>query len=458
MPGGAVVTFYSYKGGVGRSFMLANVGAVLAEWGYHVVCVDWDLEAPGLSHYFRPWLDQHEPYGLVEFIKEISTSERVPNSRRLRAPVNLPRIKGQLHLVRAGIQDDSYTRRMQEIDWAGLYERHNLGLTIESLRAEWINQYDFVLVDSRTGITDIGGICTVQLPDILVFMFTANEQSLDGAIDVVQRSIKARQLLPYDRGQLLALPVPSRFESRVEYARATQWKERFAKSLDSFYTNWATRETTAGQILERTTVPNFPYWSFGEELPVIEQSNRDLDSVGYHCETVAALIAHRLIKSDLLIESRDSYVDAAMRAGLRRGRYDYDVFISYAKGSASEEAASQLASMLSQNLRVFRDVDTLVPGSEFSAEIESALNRSRYMIALISSSPSRWQEREINSFMKQTLDDASDRTVFPILVGGASPEDLPSLLRSRIAFTVADEQSLASIAHEVIERTHSVEK
>jgi len=60
--------------------------------------------------------------------------------------------------------------------------------------------------------------------------------------------------------------------------------------------------------------------------------------------------------------------------------------------------------------------------------------------------------------MKQTLDDASDRTVFPILVGGASPEDLPSLLRSRIAFTVADEQSLASIAHEVIERTHSVEK
>src|SRR5260370_14505480 len=140
-----------------------------------------------------------------------------------------------------------------------------------------MKQYVCLLVDSRIGTIVIGGICTVQLPDILVFMFTANEQSLDGAIDVVQRSIKARQLLPYDRGQLLALPVPSRFESRVEYARATQWKERFAKSLDSFYTNWATRETTAGQIPDRTTVPTFPYWSFREALPVIERSDPDLD-------------------------------------------------------------------------------------------------------------------------------------------------------------------------------------
>src|SRR5512134_20337 len=49
---GLVYTFYSYKGGVGRSMALANVAALLAKWGRRVLVVDWDLEAPGLERYF----------------------------------------------------------------------------------------------------------------------------------------------------------------------------------------------------------------------------------------------------------------------------------------------------------------------------------------------------------------------------------------------------------------------
>ena len=45
---GQIVTCYSYKGGVGRSFTLANLAVILAQWRYRVLCVDWDLEAPGL--------------------------------------------------------------------------------------------------------------------------------------------------------------------------------------------------------------------------------------------------------------------------------------------------------------------------------------------------------------------------------------------------------------------------
>ena len=47
-----IVTFYSYKGGVGRSFVLANVAVLLARWGCRVLCIDFDLEAPGLHFYF----------------------------------------------------------------------------------------------------------------------------------------------------------------------------------------------------------------------------------------------------------------------------------------------------------------------------------------------------------------------------------------------------------------------
>ena len=41
--------FYSFKGGVGRSMALLNVAYALAGRGRHVLMLDLDLEAPGLS-------------------------------------------------------------------------------------------------------------------------------------------------------------------------------------------------------------------------------------------------------------------------------------------------------------------------------------------------------------------------------------------------------------------------
>ena len=48
-----IVTFYSYKGGVGRSMALANLAVIAArDYSLNVVVVDRDLEAPGLHRYF----------------------------------------------------------------------------------------------------------------------------------------------------------------------------------------------------------------------------------------------------------------------------------------------------------------------------------------------------------------------------------------------------------------------
>lgn len=40
------VAFYSYKGGVGRSMLLANAARFLAALGKGVVALDFDFEAP----------------------------------------------------------------------------------------------------------------------------------------------------------------------------------------------------------------------------------------------------------------------------------------------------------------------------------------------------------------------------------------------------------------------------
>ncbi len=49
---GQVITFYSYKGGVGRSMALANVAVLLAQQKKKVLAIDFDLEAPGLHRFF----------------------------------------------------------------------------------------------------------------------------------------------------------------------------------------------------------------------------------------------------------------------------------------------------------------------------------------------------------------------------------------------------------------------
>jgi len=48
-----IVTFYSFKGGVGRSMALLNLAYALALRGRSVLLLDMDLEAPGLSGFLR---------------------------------------------------------------------------------------------------------------------------------------------------------------------------------------------------------------------------------------------------------------------------------------------------------------------------------------------------------------------------------------------------------------------
>src|SRR5438067_646551 len=78
---GRIVTFYSYKGGTGRSMALANVGWILASNGKRVLMLDWDLEAPGLHRYFHPFLSDRElaeARGVIDFVISYATEAMTP--------------------------------------------------------------------------------------------------------------------------------------------------------------------------------------------------------------------------------------------------------------------------------------------------------------------------------------------------------------------------------------------
>jgi cellulose biosynthesis protein BcsQ len=96
---------------------LANIAWLLANHGHKVLTIDWDLEAPGLPQYFRPFLD----------VRTLTSS------------------RGLIDLF------SDYV--------AELYGRFAGGELLQNLRAQFRSAYDYVLIDSRTGLSDTAGIC-----------------------------------------------------------------------------------------------------------------------------------------------------------------------------------------------------------------------------------------------------------------------------------------------------------
>jgi MinD-like ATPase involved in chromosome partitioning or flagellar assembly len=192
-----ITTFYSFKGGVGRTQALVNVGAELAQRGRRVLLVDFDLEAPGIDTYPLPRPKDPTP-GVVEFVTDYLESGEAPDaSRYIYESPGVGQNGGRLWIMSAGNQDDTYARRLGEINWNQLYVERSGYLLFEDLKMQWqeVLAPDYVFIDSRTGHSDVSGICTRQLPDAVVIVFFPTDQNLRGLPKVVH-DIRSEEMGP----------------------------------------------------------------------------------------------------------------------------------------------------------------------------------------------------------------------------------------------------------------------
>jgi cellulose biosynthesis protein BcsQ len=211
------VTFYSYKGGVGRTMALTNVAAMLAKEGRRVFVIDFDLEAPGLDSFEGLGCSKGHA-GVVEYVKEYLETNKAPDIERFVQECH-PRtnhLRGKLWLMPSGKKDAAYNRSRAGIDWAELYEKRDGERFVENWKAaiETIYRPDYVLIDSRTGLTDVGGICTLHFPQLVVLLYALNDQNIHGIAGVARAISGAKTTRP---PQLLtvATPVPAMFKEKT---------------------------------------------------------------------------------------------------------------------------------------------------------------------------------------------------------------------------------------------------
>jgi hypothetical protein len=226
---GKITTFYSFKGGVGRTMALANVAFLAAANGMRVLVMDWDLEAPGLAYYFRGLLGPGQSRalkqspGLMNLFWQWNSAVKHMPVDRLQAELDRfkagepfqdcvhPLINPDQRVLPKGAALDyigpgsptihvrhdvdetiTYEEALATFSWEDFFDQQAGGVVLESLRRWSKKRYDLILIDSRTGLADVAGTCTMQMPDEVMLCFIFNRQNIDGVAKIA-RTIRSKR-------------------------------------------------------------------------------------------------------------------------------------------------------------------------------------------------------------------------------------------------------------------------
>jgi MinD-like ATPase involved in chromosome partitioning or flagellar assembly/Flp pilus assembly protein TadD len=223
------ITFYSYKGGVGRSLALSNIAIRLSELKKSVCVLDFDLEAPGLHYKFKNYNPSKKiETGIVDyisnFIEKTNTDASIKEHSLELIPHNT--FSKKITLIPAGnISESDYWNKLSLINWSNLfYKEDGIGVRFfldlkEKIKKE-INP-DFLLIDSRTGITDIAGITLRILADSIVILAANNNENKDGSIRIIKTLLNKENEL-FDKNPQINFVL-----TRVPFknVREERWKE-----------------------------------------------------------------------------------------------------------------------------------------------------------------------------------------------------------------------------------------
>ena len=463
----SVVTFYSYKGGVGRTLALANVAVLLARQGARVLVIDWDLEAPGLEEYFDDFQIKADGRGLLFLLKDRGAS--AGHVWHLTSTVD----GTTLDLLPSGRDEEDYYPTLERFDWEGFY-RDGGGEFLEELRAGWEEVYDYVLIDSRTGLSDAGGICTIQLPDIIVGMFTATRQSARGVRDVLDLARASRQNLAYARPAFSVVPVPCRVEPAE--GNLAYWMDQFSELMSDLTDDWRPRGVLIGQILHALKVEHAPSLTHGTTIVKDDPFFGASQPMGAY-RRLADLIATELgdlsvlgiagveappewskavtnVAKDTLKPSSGSGqkfiarnraprvvpppAEPALSAPDHKQEQDWDVYISVPPGSSEARWVEdifldifthELARFTGRTPRVYFDRHELSVSSKFNftSQAQAALASTRVLLAFLSP---RFYRSTSNVQELEFFDKEGDGFIVPVILSGEEAPEMAKVVYS----------------------------
>lgn len=346
-----ICTFYSYKGGVGRSMALANVAELLYRQGLKVLMVDFDLEAPGLERYFNV---SGAKYNHSEILNKRGIIDMLLSYKELRSlpRANIPQTDqpesqdkndfpfsvepltnfmvsvyedsssdGELYLIppgrRAGPEFAKYAKQMRSFDWNDFYTNWDGELFFEWFRHASEKIADVVLIDSRTGVTEMGGVCTYQLADVVIMFVSPNQQNMDGTVMMAESLSNPKLIEDGRKGRALSLIfVPSRIENSE-----SEKLDRFADIFNHKFEKYVPLQLKIKKnLFTDFKIPYMSYYSYEEQVAVRESRDSavDLTEAFYKLASALSILAlngsrfKKYFMKEISQEDKKSFVENAV--------------------------------------------------------------------------------------------------------------------------------------------------
>ncbi len=307
-----VVTFYSFKGGVGRSTALGLVASILATRNRRVVMVDFDLEAPGISIMFQSNTENFngEQYGVLDYLHQryLTPEQEYPSIESCISQVNLP-TRGELFLAPVGEYDENYIHRLADLDRRTLEKFYQGRINpVDRLMADIKTQLDpdVILIDARPGFNDTSAIALFDLADTGIICFSPTDQSFEGLRWVVQGVRKRREYQgkPDLRFLLTPMPLVAPEQRQTWITRVEDWIEE----------SWGLPDkTTVGElyyeipynpsIMTLSSLVDVPRTLLNDYLPLADAIDASLPDIQLNREITALLENRETILSELQFEA-----------------------------------------------------------------------------------------------------------------------------------------------------------
>jgi MinD-like ATPase involved in chromosome partitioning or flagellar assembly len=208
-----IVTFHSFKGGVGRTTLVASYAILLASRtpSTRVAVVDLDLEAPGVGSLFgvsteRGVLDvlvDHIATGAID-LDGASTLAQVDGT-----------VDRNITVFPAGRVDDVYVQKLARLDFSSTEpgKDNPVGMALAAMLKSMRANFDVILLDARAGLHDLAGMSLHGLAHVDVLVFRGTTQNLAGLAQTL-RTLGSREttalvlvetLLPANEEELFKL-------------------------------------------------------------------------------------------------------------------------------------------------------------------------------------------------------------------------------------------------------------
>ncbi|MEH2350777.1 MAG: AAA family ATPase [Nostoc sp.] len=258
------VTFYSFKGGVGRTTALTHVAWILAMRGRKVVAVDLDLEAPGLSTAF--YLKPQPEYGIVDYFYERSyLPEGIEPSisiAEIFGEVRIPNATGRLFVVPAGSLNLDYVSKVDDLHATTVIDGdQSLWSVFKSEIYEQLKP-DILLIDSRTGINQWGALSLIEAADKAIIFLFPNEQNKQG-IEVLLESLQSLKELSIN---FVFSPVPD--VSKKSLSKIKKINKSLFERIKTVNNNEENIDNYQSEIEEPLVVPYLSLIALADNYPV----------------------------------------------------------------------------------------------------------------------------------------------------------------------------------------------